>query len=140
MNPLKSFNSVKLKLRFRSVFNTGGRHPGIAFRLLSYSYASSGAQKPQEKLPLQVNTHFKGNGRQHPLKISTSLNSNDADEIAAGDHTGRQQNHIWTKEELDVAMSTLYRHKPVRLSDHIMNKLVRVKNSCHCLYFKSIIK
>jgi hypothetical protein len=46
------------------------------------------------------------------------------DERAQGDHTGRQQNHIWTKEELDTAMTTLYRHQPKTFSDHLMNKLM----------------
>lgn len=45
--------------------------------------------------------------------------------MVAGDHTGRQQNHIWTKEEIDEALNTLYRHKPKTFSDYAMNYLVR---------------
>ena len=60
--------------------------------------------------------HFKVSGRVHPL-IATK------DRL--GDHTGRQQNHIWSREELDEKMATLYRHVPKTISDHIMNKFVR---------------
>jgi len=38
------------------------------------------------------------------------------------DKIGRQQNHIWTAEELETALSTAHdKHKPVELSDHIMH-------------------
>jgi len=42
------------------------------------------------------------------------------DEKVAGDHSGRQQNHIWTKEEIVEAMNGLYRHKPAAISDYMM--------------------
>jgi hypothetical protein len=42
----------------------------------------------------------------------------------AADHLGRQQNHIWSKEEIDNHMNTMYRHKPITISDKIMNTLV----------------
>lgn len=44
----------------------------------------------------------------------------------AADHIGRQQNHIWTKEEIDHYMGNIYRHEPVTYSDRIMNSLVRI--------------
>jgi competence transcription factor ComK len=41
-----------------------------------------------------------------------------------GDHTGRQQNHIWSEEEVRERMATLYRHTPVTWSDRIVNVMV----------------
>eukprot|EP00607_Mallomonas_marina_P010739 CAMPEP_0182421786 /NCGR_PEP_ID=MMETSP1167-20130531/7277_1 /TAXON_ID=2988 /ORGANISM="Mallomonas Sp, Strain CCMP3275" /LENGTH=270 /DNA_ID=CAMNT_0024599263 /DNA_START=265 /DNA_END=1077 /DNA_ORIENTATION=- len=45
-------------------------------------------------------------------------------EFAASDHLGRQQNHIWTKEEIDDKLNNLYRHQPQTFSDHVMNNLM----------------
>lgn len=42
----------------------------------------------------------------------------------AGDHSGRQQNHIWSAEEIDDELKSLYRHKPVTMSDKFMNLVV----------------
>eukprot|EP01035_Chromulina_nebulosa_P020592 gene20592-26700_t len=56
----------------------------------------------------------------HPLKPKTFIGTKEEEQKAA-DHMGRQQNHIWSKEELEVAMSTLYRHQPKKLSDKIVN-------------------
>ena len=42
----------------------------------------------------------------------------------AADHLGRQQNHIWSKEEINKHLTTMYRHHPTTLSDRIMNSLV----------------
>jgi hypothetical protein len=44
--------------------------------------------------------------------------------VPIGDHTGLQQNHIWTPEELDEKMHTLYRHTPKTWSDRIVNSVV----------------
>lgn len=46
------------------------------------------------------------------------------DEAAAADHLGRQQNHIWSKEEIDERLQKLYRHQPSSLTDHTMNRLM----------------
>lgn len=46
------------------------------------------------------------------------------DQTKAGDHSGRQQNHIWSKEEIEAELNSLYRHKPVSFSDKVMNGLV----------------
>ncbi len=62
--------------------------------------------------------HFKKSQRPHPLNIQ----QNREYDIAIGDHTGRLQNHIWSKEEIAEKMGTLYRHKPKTTMDHIMNK------------------
>jgi hypothetical protein len=40
------------------------------------------------------------------------------------DHTGRQQNHIWSKEELNEKMAKLYHHKPKSVADRAVNKLI----------------
>jgi hypothetical protein len=42
----------------------------------------------------------------------------------AADHLGRQQNHIWSKEEIDSHLHSIYRHKPVTLTDKAMNTLM----------------
>jgi hypothetical protein len=78
--------------------------------------------------------HFKLSPKGKALSPSV-LPTADEDqcELASGDHTGRQQNHIWTKEELDEALTTLYRHKPQTISDHLMNKFVSLTPSL-CLF------
>ncbi len=47
------------------------------------------------------------------------------DASKAADHTGRQQNHIWNKEEINHRFDSLYRHEPKTISDKLMNFLVR---------------
>ncbi len=42
----------------------------------------------------------------------------------SGDHVGRQQNHIWSAEEIDSELKSLYRHKPVTIADKFMNFVV----------------
>jgi hypothetical protein len=73
--------------------------------------------------------HFKESQKPHPLVGDSSTSHQEfseyeTDEYVQGDHTGRQQNHIWTKEELEEKMSTLYRHKPKSVSDQVANKLM----------------
>ena len=67
--------------------------------------------------------HFRVTSHQHPLKPALVVGSS-AEEKSAGDHTGIQQNHIWSSEELNEAMSTLYRHQPKTIADKIVNKAV----------------
>jgi hypothetical protein len=81
-------------------------------------------------------THFKISAHKHPLdggakklKWVEKMAAEAAEEMKAADHTGRQQNHIWSKEELEEAMSTLYRHQPKTWSDHVMNKLVSIHSN-----------
>jgi len=98
-----------LRLAFRRRLTIcGGKTFSVSFS--NESYLKSGD-----------NTHFKGTGRPHPLAgpqpLAGPKPGTAEEEMIAADHTGRQQNHIWTKDELDVAMSTLYRHKPVTFSD-----------------------
>lgn len=66
-----------------------------------------------------IHTHFKATGRPHPLGVKTNIGL-----PQLGDHTGFQQNHIWTPEELKIKMQEQPRHQPQTISDHIMNKMV----------------
>lgn len=90
-------------------------------RQLSSTPPSAMPSPSEEKSELRTgnrsHVHFNQSQKPHPLKPSY-----ETDEYMQGDHTGRQQNHIWTKEELKTAMTTLYRHQPKSFSDHLMNK------------------
>ena len=66
--------------------------------------------------------HFKLTPTPHPL--GAAKNIYEVDDMVAGDHTGRQQNHIWSKAELQEKMSTLYRHKPQTIADRITHTVV----------------
>ena len=48
------------------------------------------------------------------------------DQSKSGDHSGRQQNHIWSSEEIDERLASIYRHQPVTLADKMMNSLVSI--------------
>lgn len=74
-------------------------------------------------LDSKTHVHFRASPRPHPLNAKPA-DANKYYEENIGDHTGRQQNHIWTLEELDEKMNNLYRHKPQSFSDHVMNKLM----------------
>lgn len=82
-------------------------------------------------------THFRVSPVPHPLmtkplnQLQGTIPMSDKD-VAWGDHTGRQQNHIWSKEEIEGKMSTLYKHKPATVMDHMMHKLVRSCVSSVC--------
>jgi hypothetical protein len=70
---------------------------------------------------VSTSSHFKQNLHiRHPL---SPKGSNEYTKELA-DHAGRQQNHIWSREELHEKMATLYRHIPQKFSDHVMNKLM----------------
>ncbi len=68
--------------------------------------------------PEQYNVHFRASNRPHPLF------PNGVVENRLGDHTGRQQNHIWSEDEIKERMDTLYRHKPATIGDIIVNSMV----------------
>lgn len=74
--------------------------------------------------------HFKLTNKPHPLYKSPDPKVRYDEELKSGDHTGRLQNHIWTKAEIEDCMSHLYRHKPATISDQIANKLVRSFSIC----------
>jgi hypothetical protein len=90
--------------------------------LLARSYSGSSLVGAPD-MDTKTHVHFRASPRPHPLHAKPA----DAEkyyEENLGDHIGRQQNHIWTLEELDEKMNTLYRHKPQSFSDQIMNKLM----------------
>jgi len=70
-------------------------------------------------------THFRASGIPHPLKAKPKafFESLDKSELDAklGDHTGRQQNHIWLPSEIAEIRANMYRHKPVTLMDKGVN-------------------
>jgi len=66
------------------------------------------------------NKHFRITNTKHPLMPNKVLYS----DREYGDHTGRLQNHIWTKQEITDLGSNLYRHIPKTMSDHVMNKIM----------------
>lgn len=80
----------------------------------------------EDGLDASSHVHFRASARPHPLNakpkdIRTKVPI--PDELI-GDHTGRQQNHIWKPEELRERMNTLYRHSPKTAADFVMNKLM----------------
>jgi hypothetical protein len=77
----------------------------------------------ERDLDTTTHVHFRASSRPHPLNAKPKDIRSPLDE-ALGDHSGRQQNHIWTSEELEEKMSTLYRHKPKTVTDHVMNNLM----------------
>jgi len=94
----------------------------IALSLLRVSRQSVVFKNANVVKAFLTTTHFKPNLHvNHPLspKKGTAEYEN-----LLGDHTGRQQNHIWSREELHEKMTTLYRHVPQKFSDHVMNKLM----------------
>lgn len=58
--------------------------------------------KHQEKL------HFKGNNIPHPI----------------GDHTGYQQNHIHTLDEIEEVKAQLWKHHPATFGDRVANTIM----------------
>jgi hypothetical protein len=64
------------------------------------------------------NIHFKATGRPHPLFPNTLM------EDKIGDHSGLQQNHIWSEAEIDGKMKKLYHYKPKTIGDRIVQTVV----------------
>ena len=63
--------------------------------------------------------HFKASNTVHPLLPQKQYL---AMEREMADKTGRQQNHIWSKDELDSALATFSdKHVPETLSDKVMH-------------------
>ncbi len=61
---------------------------------------------------LSDGAHFRATNIKHPLMPNEKKKYTDAD---FGDHTGRLQNYIWTKEEISEKMKTLYRHVSINI-------------------------
>ena len=79
--------------------------------------------------------HFKLTPTPHPLGVPKI--AYEVDDMVAGDHTGRQQNHIWSKSELQEKMSTLYHHTPQSISDRVTHACV---STVHCKLLCPIIR
>ena len=90
--------------------------------------------------PEQVTAvHFRRSSAPHPLLGSVDAKKQYDEDL--GNHTGRQQNHIWTDEELTEKMSKLYHHVPKNLGDHAVHKLMYekaiyffVRLCCNCVF------
>ena len=65
--------------------------------------------------------HFRASNIPHPLKTKPS---DQLSEEELANKFGRQQNHIWTQEELKEKMSVVYHHKPQSISDHVMRTIM----------------
>lgn len=100
---------------FRFALRTGSHLKGLA-SIRGYSRSSR----------FNANVHFKAPAAiKNPLVYQGKENDKSfGDEVKSGDHMGRQQNHIWTKEELEIAMTTLYRHEPKTFADKCLNRLM----------------
>jgi hypothetical protein len=77
--------------------------------------------------------HFRVTSTPHPLATNDDPKKATQYQQILGDHTGLQQNHIWTESELQEKLSVLYHHKPQTIADHFMHKLV--STSKYYLYF-----
>jgi len=77
----------------------------------------------QQGILRRTNTHFLVSSTQNPLLALKLKESKEAYDKTLGDHTGRQQNAIYTEEDIIEARRTMYKHKPSTLMDHVMNKV-----------------
>jgi len=96
-----------------------------ASKMTNFSFQYRMVHSFYEKgLDAASHVHFRASPRPHPLQAKPKdIRTAVSDELI-GNHTGRQQNHIWRPEELSERMSTLYRHQPKTVSDFTMNKLM----------------
>lgn len=112
-----------------SVLSRNARYNFARATFSSSSAASSGGSDDNVvRSGTRSHIHFRVTPTPHPLGGKPHIVDGHAtaaqyekDDLKAADHFGRQQNHIWTKEELQEAMTTLYRHKPQTVSDYVMN-------------------
>lgn len=74
--------------------------------------------------PIPTSQGFKSLSDQQHFKLSIKTHPFVPSDSELGDHTGRQQNHIWTMEEINDIRANMYKHKPNTISDHIANKVM----------------
>lgn len=72
-----------------------------------------------------IHKHFRVSSIPHalngkPKKFFNDLKPSEYDE-ALGDHTGRQQNHIYSLEEIKEVRANLWKHTPTNIRDKTMN-------------------
>lgn len=66
--------------------------------------------------------HFRATPHVHPLNTKAGYLERERE---AADKFGRQQNHIWSKQELEEALATAHdKHTPQTLSDHLMHGIM----------------
>ena len=107
-------SSQVMSMAQKSLF--GRTQQGMARHNLARFLGSNTDLKPEQVTAV----HFRRSSTPHPLQ-----GSNDAKyDQDMGNHTGRQQNHIWTDEELTEKMSKLYHHVPKNMGDHAVHKLM----------------
>ena len=94
-----------------------------ALRPLSESFSGSFSRLSSANLSTGTGTKVYG------IHQTDSDGKYNSDHSMAGDHSGRQQNHIWSKEEIDSELKALYRHKPVTIPDKITNAVVSIINN-----------
>lgn len=104
-------------LSHKTAGTIGNQFPAITthFRLLS-------GTDDKDDFDAKTHVHFRASPRPHPLNAKPDAEKYYQESL--GDHTGRQQNYIWTLEELDDRMKNLYRHKPQTFSDKVVNKFM----------------
>jgi hypothetical protein len=68
-----------------------------------------------------TNVHFRVSPRPHPLYPEGKILAE-----RLGDHTGKQQNHIWSEEEIQEKMSALYHYTPKTIMDRVVHIGMRV--------------
>jgi len=97
----------------------GARHP--AARTALVVRAASTTPKSGEEVPLQAQ-HFRMSNKAHPLIPKSEYIARERENA---DKMGRQQNKIWSKTELDVALQTYNdKHQPTTLSDKLMHGIM----------------
>mmetsp|Transcript_1078 Transcript_1078/g.1749 ORF Transcript_1078/g.1749 Transcript_1078/m.1749 type:complete len:403 (-) Transcript_1078:173-1381(-) len=134
----KSSTSLRGLASFRSK-RFADLTPPIASQTFSRCISNTSPSQSSEEYDPNSHVHFRASGRPHPLSAKQQQEQDqDQDQKGAqdvampstpadasmSDHLGRQQNHIWSAQELQEKMSTLYRHEPKTVSDHIMHKLM----------------
>ena len=78
--------------------------------------------KGEEKVSLQY--HHSSHLVYHYISVSMIIWLQPLGHVL-GDHTGLQQNHIWTEDELKEKLTTPYHHQPQTMSDHAVRIVVR---------------
>lgn len=111
-----------LTSQFKSVVRACKITSATSKLILRASLSTSSPPAPPQQEPhpdSRSHEHFRLSTKPHPLNTKRIIHED-------GDHTGLQQNHIWSKEELDEMAATMYRHQPKTWSDYIVNKTVRM--------------
>jgi len=121
--------AVRLQPALQSARVRGARGMLGALARGSRALASAPAGQGETDSPETVSTqHFRLSPHAHPLNAKPERLTKAAYETSEGDVSnkmGRQQNHIWSREELQDKLET-YKdvHTPVEFSDHVMHAIM----------------